>query len=180
MKQWGVKEGDNVAIVGIGGLGHIAVQIAKALGAKVTAITSHESKKEEAKAFGADDVLVSTDEDAMIKNALRYDYILITIPVPFDINDYINLLTHRGSLVTVGLLGEYEKPTNNMNVAIFNRTLGGSFIGNISETQEMLDFCAKHDIASEVEMININQVNEAFDKVRNEEVRFRYVIDMSK
>jgi uncharacterized zinc-type alcohol dehydrogenase-like protein len=180
MKQWGVKAGDNVAIVGIGGLGHVAIQIAKALGAKVTAITSHESKKEEAKAFGADDVLLSTDEDAMTKNALRYDYILITIPVPFDINDYINLLTYRGSLVTVGLLGEYEKPTNNMNVAIFDRTLGGSFIGGISQTQEMLDFCAEHDIAPEVEMININQVNEAFDKVKNEEVRFRYVIDMSK
>jgi len=180
MKHWGVKEGDNVAVVGIGGLGHMAVQIAKAMGAKVTAITSHESKKEDAKALGADDVLVSTDEDAMTKNALRFDYILITIPVPFDINDYINLLTYRGSLITVGLLGEYKLPTNNMNVAMFNRTLGGSFIGSISETQEILDFCAKHDIAPEVEMININQVNNAFDNIKNEDVRFRYVIDMSE
>jgi len=116
----------------------------------------------------------------MAKNALRYDYILITIPTAFDINDYINLLTYRGSLITVGLLGEYKKPTNNMDVAMFNRTLGGSIIGSVSETQEILDFCAKHEIVPEVEMININQVNKAFDNVKNEEVRFRYVIDMSK
>jgi uncharacterized zinc-type alcohol dehydrogenase-like protein len=180
MKHWGVKKGDNVAIVGIGGLGHMGVQIAKAMGANVTAITSHESKKKDAKALGADDVLVSTDKDAMEKNALRYDYILITIPTAFDINDYINLLTYRGSLITVGLLGAYTKPTNNMNVAMFNRTLGGSIIGSISETQEILNFCAKHKIAPEVEMIGINEVNKAFDNIKNEEVRFRYVIDMSK
>lgn len=180
MKHWGVKKGDSVAVVGIGGLGHMAVQIAKAMGANVTAITSHESKKKDAKDLGADEVLVSTDKDAMEQHALKYDYILITIPNAFDVNDYINLLTYRGSLITVGLLGEYKKPTNNMNVAMFNRTLGGSIIGSIAETQEILDFCAKHKIGPEVEMININQVNEAFDKVKHEDVRFRYVIDMNK
>jgi uncharacterized zinc-type alcohol dehydrogenase-like protein len=180
MKHWGVKKGDTVAIVGIGGLGHMGVQIAKAMGAKVTAITTHESKKEDAKALGADDVLVSTDKDAMAKNALRYDYILITIPTVFDVNHYLDLLTYRGSLITVGLLGEYEKPTNNMHVAMFNRTLGGSIIGSISETQEILNFCAKHEIAPEVEMISIDQVNKAFENIKNEEVRFRYVIDMNK
>ncbi len=180
MKHWGIKKGDNVAIVGIGGLGHMGVQIAKAMGAKVTAITSHESKREDAKALGADEVLVSKDEDAMAKHALRYNYILLTIPTAFDVNDYVNLLTYRGSLVTVGLLGEYKKPTNNMMVAMFDRTLGGSIIGSVSETQEILDFCAKHEIAPEVEMIPINQVNKAFENIKNEEVRFRYVIDMSK
>ncbi len=180
MKHWGVKEGDNVAVVGIGGLGHMGVQIAKALGANVTAITSHESKKDDAKKLGADDVLISTDKDAMEKNMLRYDYILITIPTAFDVNDYVNLLSYRGSLITVGLLGEYKKPTNNMNVAMFNRTLGGSVIGSVEETQEILDFCAKHEISPEVEMIGIDQVNKAFDNIKNEEVRFRYVIDMSK
>jgi uncharacterized zinc-type alcohol dehydrogenase-like protein len=116
----------------------------------------------------------------MAKNALRYDYILITIPTVFDVNHYLNLLTYRGSLITVGLLGEYEKPTNNMHVAMFNRTLGGSIIGSISETQEILNFCAKHEIAPEVEMISIDQVNKAFENIKNEEVRFRYVIDMNK
>lgn len=162
MKHWGVKNGDNVAVVGIGGLGHMAVQIAKAMGANVTAITSHESKTKEAKALGADDVLVLTDKDAMEKSMLRYDYILITIPTAFDVNDYVNLLSFRGSLITVGLLGEYKKPTNNMNVAMFNRTLGGSIIGSIAETQEVLDFCAKHNIAPEVEMISINEINKGF------------------
>jgi len=123
--------------------------------------------------------LISNDEDAMAKHALRYNYILITIPTEFDVNDYVDLLTYRGSLVTVGLLGDYEEPTNNMNVAMYNRTLGGSVIGSIEETQEILDFCARHDIAPEVEMIGINQINKAFENILNEEVRFRYVIDMS-
>ena len=180
MKHWGVKKGDHVAIVGIGGLGHMGVQIAKAMGANVTAITTHASKKEEAKALGADEVLISTDEEAMKKNMMRFDYMLITIPNAFDVNDYVNLLNNRGSLVTVGLLGEYKKPTNNMNVAMANRTLGGSFIGNIAETQEILDFCAEHQIGPEVQMISIDEVNTAFDKVKNEDVRFRYVIDMNK
>ncbi|MCL4163349.1 UNVERIFIED_CONTAM: hypothetical protein GTU68_015907, partial [Idotea baltica] len=180
MKHWGVKKGDNVAIVGIGGLGHMGVQIAKAMGANVIAITSHASKEEEARELGADDVIISTDKEAMEKNMMRFDYMLITIPTAFDVNDYVNLLNNRGSLVTVGLLGEYKKPTNNMNVAMANRTLGGSFIGNIAETQEILDFCAKHQIGPEVQMIPIDKINTAFDKIKKEDVRFRYVIDMSK
>jgi len=180
MKRWGIKEGDNIAVVGIGGLGHMGVQIAKAMGAKVTAITSHESKKEEAKALGAHDVLISTDENAMKNNALRYNYILITIPTAFDVNNYINLLTYRGSLVTVGLLGEYKELTNNMNLAMFDRSIGGSLIGSISETQEILHFCAKHEIAPEVEIISIDQINKAFANIKNSDIRFRYVVDMSQ
>jgi len=180
MKHWGIKEGDATAVVGIGGLGHMAVQIAKAMGASVTAISTHKSKKEDAKALGADEVLISTDEDAMAEKALSFDYILVTIPTAFDVNPYVNLLTYRGSLITVGLLGEYKKPTNNMNVAMFNRTLGGSVIGSVAETQEVLDFCAKHQIAPEVEMISLDRVNEAFERIQNEDVRFRYVIDMNK
>jgi len=179
LKHWGVKEGDSVAIVGIGGLGHMAVQIAKAMGAKVTAITTHKSKIEDAKELGADHVLLSTDEVAMAKKTLSFDYILVTIPTAFDVNPYVNLLSYRGSLITVGLLGEYKKPTNNMNVAMFNRTLGASIIGSVAETQEVLEFCAQHNVAPETEMISIDKVNEAFDKIKNEEVRFRYVIDMT-
>jgi len=178
MKHWGVKKGDHVAVVGIGGLGHMAVQIAKALGAKVTAITTHTSKKEDVKALGADQVLMSTDDKAMDKHALKFDFILVTIPTVFDVNPYVNLIAPRGTLVTVGLLGAYESPTNNMQVAMYARSLAGSFIGGVKETQEVIDFCAEHGILPETEMIQIEQINEAFQKVKEEDVRFRYVIDM--
>ncbi|KQR93939.1 hydroxyacid dehydrogenase [Chryseobacterium sp. Leaf180] len=179
LKNAGVKSGSRVAIVGIGGLGHMAVQIAKAMGAEVTAITTKREKREEALKLGADRVLISEDKKEMEANELAFDFILITIPSEFDINLYVPLLGVKGSLVTVGLLGEYEKPLNNMEVAKFNRSVGGSLIGGIKETQEVLDFCAEHDIAPEVQMIRIEEINEAFDKIKNEEVRFRYVIDMA-
>jgi uncharacterized zinc-type alcohol dehydrogenase-like protein len=178
MKHWGVKKGDQVAVVGIGGLGHMAVQIAKALGAKVTAITTKKSKSADIKALGADHVLLSEEEEAMEKHAMKFDFILVTIPTEFDVNPYISLIAPRGTLVTVGLLGAYETPTNNMEVAKYARSLGGSFIGGIKETQEVIDFCAKHNILPDVEMIEIEQINEAFQKVKEEDVRFRYVIDM--
>lgn len=178
LKHWNVKEGDTVGIVGIGGLGHMGVQIAKAMGAKVTAITTSESKKKDALELGADAVLISENEDEMKANQMKFNFILVTIPEAFDVNPYINLMAPRGSLVTVGLLGPYKEPTNNMNVAMYARQLGGSFIGGIKETQDVLDFCAKHNIHPEVEMIKVEDVNEAFTNVNQEKVRYRYVIDM--
>ncbi|MGB3608013.1 MAG: NAD(P)-dependent alcohol dehydrogenase [Psychroserpens sp.] len=178
LKHWNVKAGDTVAIVGIGGLGHMGVQIAKAMGAKVTAITTSESKRKDALELGADDVIISENEKDMEAAQMKFDFILVTIPEAFDVNPYVNLIAPRGSLVTVGLLGPYEEPTNNMNVAMFARQLGGSFIGGIKETQDVMDFCAKHNIHPEVEMIKIEDVNEAFKKVNQEKVRYRYVIDM--
>jgi len=179
LKHWGVKKGSNVAIVGIGGLGHMAVQLAKAMGAKVTAITTKEEKRKAAKDLGADEVLISENKDEMDAHKLSFDFILITIPSTFDINDYVPLLSIRGTAVTVGLLGVYESPLNNMPVAMFNRSVGGSVIGSIAETQEVLDLCAEHNILPEVEMISIKDINDAFEKVLDEEVRFRYVIDMN-
>ncbi|KKN86648.1 hypothetical protein LCGC14_0266110 [marine sediment metagenome] len=178
LKHWNVKKGDTVGIVGIGGLGHMGVQIAKAMGAKVTAITTSESKRKDALELGADAVLISEDEDEMKANQMKFNFILVTIPEAFDVNPYINLMAPRGSLVTVGLLGPYKEPTNNMNVAMYARQLGGSFIGGIKETQDVLDFCAKHNIHPEVEMIKVEDVNEAFTNVNQEKVRYRYVIDM--
>ncbi|MEO6313841.1 MAG: NAD(P)-dependent alcohol dehydrogenase [Chitinophagaceae bacterium] len=178
LNHWGVQEGDVVGIVGIGGLGHMAVMIAKAMGAKVVAITTKEEKRTAAMELGADEVVVSENKKDMEAHDISMDFILCTIPYSFDVNPYICLLKPRGSLVTVGLLGPYKAPTNNMEVAKLGRSVGGSLIGGIAETQEVLDFCAANNILPEVQMINIDQVNEAFDKIKDETVRFRYVIDM--
>ncbi len=178
LKQARIGYGDKVAIVGIGGLGHMAVKLAKAMGAEVTAITTQEAKRKDALELGANHVLISENEEEMKKNAMKFDFILVTIPTSFDVNPYVNLLGIRGSLVTVGLLGEYKKPLNNMEVAKLARKVGGSVIGGIKETQEVMDFCAEHDIYPEVEMMKIEDINDAFKKVKEEEVRFRYVIDM--
>lgn len=178
LKHWNVKKGDNVGIIGIGGLGHMAVMIAKAMGAKVTAITTDEEKRQEALGLGADEVLVSTDKETMKKHENHFNFMLCTIPDPFDINPYVPLLKRRSSLITVGLLAPYKEPVNNMDLAKMARSVGGSLIGGIEETQEVLEFCAKHNILPHVEMINMQDINEAFKKMTHEEVRFRYVIDM--
>jgi alcohol dehydrogenase (NADP+) len=179
LKYRGIKAGDKVGIVGIGGLGHMGVKIAKAMGAEVVAITTKEEKRSAALELGADSVLISEDTDAMRAQEVSFDFILITIPYEFDVNPYICLLAPRGSLVTVGLLGPYDKPTNNMEVAGFSRSVGASIIGSIAETQEVLEFCAEHNILPDVELIKIQDINEAFKKLKDEEVRFRYVIDMA-
>lgn len=178
LKHWGVKRGDSVGIIGIGGLGHMGVMIARAMGAKVTAITTKEEKRSLALELGADDVLISEDEDAMKAKETSFDFLLCTIPDSFDITPYVSLLAPRGTIVTVGLLGPYKSPTNNMEVAKFARSVAGSLIGGVAETQEVLDFCAEHNILPQVEMIDIKDINKAFDKIKDEEVRFRYVIDM--
>lgn len=178
LKHRGIKTGDKVGIIGIGGLGHMAVMIAKAMGATVVAITTDKEKQRAALAIGADAVLISTDDDAMKRHEISFDFLLCTIPEAFDINPYICLLASRGSIVTVGLLGPYKSPTNNMEVAKYSRSVGASIIGSIAETQEVLEFCANHRILPHIQMIDIEDINEAFEKIKDEEVRFRYVIDM--
>lgn len=179
LKRFGVKTGHKVGIIGIGGLGHMAVKIAKAMGASVTAITSSEEKRSAALELGADQVIVSTNQQEMEGACAKYDFLLATIPYAFEVNDYTPLLRRRGALVTVGLLGPYKSPTNNMEVAKLSTTVGGSLIGGTTETQEVLDFCAQHNILPDTELIDIKDINSAFDKLKDEEVRFRYVIDMS-
>lgn len=178
LKRANIKPGDKVGVIGIGGLGHMGVQIAKAMGAEVTAITTSKEKKDEALKLGADTVLLSDDKDAMKENEISFNFLLCTIPYEFDVNPYVCLLKPHGSLVTVGLLGPYDKPLDNMEVAKLGRSVGGSLIGGVAETQEVLDFCAQHNILPETQMINIEDINDAFDKIKNEDVRFRYVIDM--
>jgi uncharacterized zinc-type alcohol dehydrogenase-like protein len=179
LKSAGIKAGDKVGIIGIGGLGHMGVKIAKAMGADVTAITTQESKRSDALALGADDVLISEDDDAMESFETTFNFLLCTIPYPFDVNPYIKLLAPHGTLITVGLLGPYKTETDNMEVAQMNRKVGGSIIGGIAETQEVLEFCAQHNIKPDIQMIVMQDINNAFESIKEEDVRFRYVVDMS-
>jgi uncharacterized zinc-type alcohol dehydrogenase-like protein len=178
LKHWNVGPGQRVAVVGIGGLGHMAVQLARALGATVTAVTHDQEKQADAEQLGAHGVLISTDSAAMKAHELKYDFILITIPDAFDINDYVTLAKRNCVITTVGLLGPYKTPLNNMEVAMHRRSVSASIIGSIAETQEVLNFCAEHHILPEVEMIKMQDINDAYRKMQDEEVRFRYVIDM--
>ena len=178
LRHWNVKAGTKVAVAGLGGLGHMAVQLAKAMGAEVAVLTTDEAKKAPAEALGAHEVILSTDKKALKAHELSFDLLLVTIPDSFDVNPYISLLKRDGALVTVGLLGPYKAPTNNMEVAMHRRSVAGSIIGSIRETQEVLDFCADHSILPAVEIIPIQDINKAFDRMLDEEVRFRYVIDM--
>ncbi|WP_277881565.1 NAD(P)-dependent alcohol dehydrogenase [Hymenobacter cyanobacteriorum] len=179
MKHWKVGPGQSVAVVGIGGLGHMAVQLARALGATVTAVTRDKEKQAAAEQLGAHEVLISSDAAAMKAHELKFDFILITIPDAFDVNDYVTLAKRDGVITTVGLLGPYKASLNNMEVAMHRRSVAGSIIGSIAETQEVLDFCAEHHIAPQVEVIPMQDINNAFDRMMDEEVRFRYVIDMA-
>ncbi|GAB3566151.1 NAD(P)-dependent alcohol dehydrogenase [Spirosoma luteolum] len=178
LKHWGVKEGSRVGIVGLGGLGHMAVQLAKAMGARVTVLTTKEEKRSDALKLGAHSVIISDDKEAMAEHEKTLDFILITIPDKFKIDPYVTLLKRDGALVTVGLLGPYDGPLNNQEIAFQRRTVSGSLIGSIAETQEVLNFCAEHNILPEVQLIAMKDINEAYEKMMDEGVRFRYVIDM--
>ena len=178
MKHFNVGAGMKVGVVGIGGLGHIAIKIATALGARVTAITRTRNKKGDALSFGAVDVIDSTDKKAMEEHVGSFDYILSTIPEPHDVNPYVTLLKRDGRITLVGVLAPLDQ-VNNMLLASQRISFGGSLIGSLAETQEILEFCAAHKIASEVEVIPIDRINEAFDDVVKSKVRYRYVIDAS-
>jgi uncharacterized zinc-type alcohol dehydrogenase-like protein len=178
LKHWNIKAGDKVGVIGLGGLGHMAVKIASAMGAEVSVITSHEEKRADAINMGASNVIISENEEDMKRAELSLNFILNTIPDPYDINQYISMLKRDGTIVAVGVLAPFKKATNNMEVAFHRRNVSGSLIGSIAETQEVLDFCAKHNIAPDVEMISIQDINKAFKKMEKEEVRYRFVIDM--
>jgi uncharacterized zinc-type alcohol dehydrogenase-like protein len=177
--HYGVKKGDKVGVVGMGGLGHMGVKIAKALGAEVTIFTRSQSKVAEAKKQGADHVVISTNEQQMKDAAGTYDFMLDTVPVQHDLNPYLNCLSYDGTHILVGLLEPVEPALEAGNLVLKRRVLCGSLIGGMPETQEMLDFCAEHDISCDIEMLDIKNINEAYERIKKGDVKYRFVIDMA-
>ncbi len=176
MKHFGVEAGHALAVVGLGGLGHMAVKIARALGARVTVLSTSESKRQDALDLGAHDFGATRDPDTFKARARTFDFIIDTVSAPHDYNAYLSLLKTDGTMV---LLGVPDAPAalHSGSLIMQRRRLAGSLIGGIRETQEMLDFCARHDIASDIELIGIEQVNEAYERMVKGDVRYRFVID---
>lgn len=178
LKRWGITHGKKVGIMGLGGLGHMGVKIARALGAEVTLFTTSPNKRDDALRLGAHHVVISTDDNAMQQCAGSLDFILDTISNAHDINRYLALLKIDGALVLVGV-PEKAFSLNADSIVAPRRILAGSLIGGIAETQEMLDFCAKHNITSDIEIIPIQDVNKAYTRMLKQDVKYRFVIDMS-
>jgi uncharacterized zinc-type alcohol dehydrogenase-like protein len=178
MRHWGVGKGSKVGVVGLGGLGHMAVKLAHALGAHVVAFTRSPSKKDDALRLGADEIVVSRNSDEMQKHAGSFDFILDAVSAEHDINSYIQLLRRDGTLTLVGA-PEKPLPVTAFGLIFGRRSLSGSPIGGIPETQEMLDFCGKHDITADVEVIPIQKVNEAYERLIRADVKYRFSIDMA-
>ncbi|MDE3148659.1 MAG: NAD(P)-dependent alcohol dehydrogenase [Acidobacteriota bacterium] len=178
MRHWGVTKGKKVGVVGLGGLGHMGVKFAHALGAHVVVFTTSPSKKEDAQRLGADEVVLSKSADEMNKHTGSFDFILDAVAAAHDINAYINLLSRDGNITMVGA------PEQPISVSVFGllfrrRSFSGSLIGGIAETQEMLDFCAEHNITADVEVIPIQKVNEAYERLVRADVKYRFSIDMA-
>jgi len=178
LRHWKVGPGKKVGIVGLGGLGHMGVKLAKAMGAEVIVYTTSTSKVEDAKRLGAHDVVLSKDEDQMQRYAGKLHFVLDAVSAQHDINVYLSLLRVDGSLALVGA-PEHPLPVAAFSLIPYRRSFAGSMIGGIPETQEMLDFCGKHNIVSDIEMINIQQINEAYERLLKGDVKYRFVIDMA-
>jgi len=176
--HWNIGSNSKVGILGIGGLGHVAIKIAKAMGAHVTVFTTSNAKVADSKRLGADDAVLSSDEEQMKKYVGSLDMVLDTVSATHDVNVYLNQLKPEGTVVLVGLPNQ-PLPVNPFNVVRGRKSFSGSNIGGIKETQEMLDFCGKHNITADIEMININDINIAFNRLIKGDVHYRFVIDMA-
>ncbi|MBS0995404.1 NAD(P)-dependent alcohol dehydrogenase [Gluconobacter cerinus] len=178
LRTWNAGPGSRVAVIGLGGLGHMAVKLASGMGADVTVLSRSNAKEKDALALGADRLLVSTDETAMAKAASSFDLIIDTVPVKHDLNPYMPLLDIDGTLVLVGQVGPLNEPST-VPMIMGRRRIAGSPIGGIAQTQEMLDFCGRKNILPDCEMIRMDQINEAFDRLERSDVHYRFVIDMA-
>lgn len=178
LRHWNVGPGKKVGIVGIGGLGHMGVKLAKAMGAHVVVITTSTSKVEDAKRLGADEVILSTDEAQMNAHAGTFHFMLDCVSAQHDINAYLRLLKRDGSLTLVGA-PEHPLPVAPFSLIPARKSFSGSMIGGIAETQEMLDFCGKHNITSDIELIRMQDINDAYERLLKGDVKYRFVIDMA-
>ena len=178
LRQWDCKRGDRVAVVGLGGLGHMGVKLAAAMGAEVTVFSTSRAKEADARRFGAVDFAETRDPEVFTTHAGRFDLVLDTVSAKHDYDSYLGLLRPRGAMVVIGVPPE-PTPVSAFSLIKGNRRLAGSLIGGIRETQEMLDFCAAHGIVSEVEIIPITAINDAYERMLRADVRYRFVIDMA-
>ena len=177
LRHWKVGPGHKVGVVGIGGLGHMAIKLAHAMGARVVAFTSSAAKRDAARALGADEVVVSHDPDEMAAQRKRLDFILNTVAAPHDLGAYLALLKRDGVMTLVGAPASPHPSPNVFNLIMKRRSLAGSLIGGIPETQEMLDFCAEHGIVADIELIRADEINAAYERMLKGEVKYRFVID---
>jgi uncharacterized zinc-type alcohol dehydrogenase-like protein len=178
LRQWGCKPGDRVGVVGLGGLGHMAVKLAASMGARVTVLSTSAAKEADARRLGATDFVVTKDAAALARLAGALDLVVDTVSPPHDYDAYLGLLRPRGTMAVVGA-PPGPIPVHAFSLITGNRRLAGSMIGGIAETQEMLDHCARHGIVSDVEVIPIQRINEAYERVLRSDVRYRFVIDMA-
>ncbi|MES2410489.1 MAG: NAD(P)-dependent alcohol dehydrogenase [Bacteroidota bacterium] len=179
LRHWKVGKGSKVAVVGLGGLGHMAIKLAKGLGADVTLFSRTPDKEKDAKDLGADAVIISTDDTQMASVAGKFDLIIDTVPYVHDVNPYMATLAISGTLVIVGYLGGLDPILNTVPMIMGRKAVAASLIGGIAETQEMLDFCGKHNIVSEIEIIKMQEINAAYERMLKSDVKYRFVIDMA-
>lgn len=179
LRHWNVGPGSKVAIVGLGGLGHMGLKLAHALGAEVTLFSRSPGKEADARRLGADRVVISTDPEAMAAVADTFDLIIDTVPYVHDVNPYIPTLATDGTLVLVGYLGPLEPALNTVPMVMRRKAVAGSLIGGIRDTQEMLDFCGEHGIGADVEVIAMQDIDAAFERLKRADVKYRFVIDMA-
>ncbi len=179
LKHWNAGAGSKVAVVGLGGLGHMAIKLARGLGAEVTLFTRSPGKEADATRLGANRVVLSTEEAQMQGVAGRFDLIIDTVPYAHDVNPYVPTLAVNGTLVLVGYLGPLEPALNSAPLVLQRKAVAGSLIGGIAETQEMLEFCGKHGITSDIEVIAIQDINAAYERMLRSDVKYRFVIDMA-
>lgn len=179
LRHWKVGPGSQVAVVGLGGLGHMGLKLAKALGAEVTLFTRSKGKEADARRLGADHIVLSTDPARMAAVSDRFDLILDTVPYVHDLNPYIPTLASSGTLVLVGYLGGLEPLLNTTPMVLGRKSVAGSLIGGTKETQEMLDFCGEHGIVSDVEMIRVQEINAAYERLLKGDVKYRFVLDLA-
>jgi alcohol dehydrogenase (NADP+) len=179
LRHWKVDDKSKVAVVGLGGLGHMAIKLAKALGAHVTLFTRSPGKSDNARRLGADEIVLSTDADQMATVGGRFDLIIDTVPYAHDLNPYLPTLAINGTIVLVGYLGPLEPAVDSVPLIMGRKSVAGSLIGGIAETQALFDFCGEHGVVSDIEVIRMQEINEAYERLLKADVKYRFVIDMA-